>query len=71
MDAKNRENIRAGLEVGIVEKHNQGSGTLTKGVVEEILTNSSFHPRGIKVRLGKRSINYWVNIYRIRVLIYF
>jgi len=56
MDAKNRENIRAGLEVGIVEKHNQGSGTLTKGVVEEILTNSSFHPRGIKVRLASGKV---------------
>jgi len=51
MDPKNRENIKAGLEVAIVEKHNQGSGELTEGVVEDILTNSSFHPHGIKVRL--------------------
>ncbi len=59
MDPKNRDNIREGLEVGIVAKpfgyaqdrHNQASGELTQGVVEEILTNSSFHPQGIKVRL--------------------
>ncbi len=51
MDPKNRENIKAGLEVEIVEKHNQGSGELTRGIVADILTNSSFHPRGIKVRL--------------------
>ncbi|MCI5123137.1 MAG: YwbE family protein, partial [Candidatus Electrothrix sp. AR5] len=27
------------------------SGRLTEGVVKDILTNSSFHPHGIKVRL--------------------
>jgi len=52
MDPKNRENIRAGLEVAVVEKHNQGSGELTRGFVEEILTNSLYHPHGIKVRLA-------------------
>lgn len=35
----------------IVEKQNQGSGKLTEGVVKDLLTNSSIHPRGIKVRL--------------------
>ncbi len=52
MDSKNRDNIRVGLEVGVVEKPNQGSGKLTRGAVAEILTNSSFHPHGIKVRLA-------------------
>ena len=51
MDPKNRENIKVGLEVEIVEKHNQASKELTRGIVEDILTNSSFHPHGIKVRL--------------------
>ncbi len=43
--------IRKGLEVDIVLKADQRSGKLTRGIVKDILTNSSFHPRGIKVRL--------------------
>lgn len=46
-----RKNISVGLKVGVVEKHNQRSGTLTEGVVQKILTNSANHPHGIKVRL--------------------
>jgi len=37
--------------VAIVQKHHQGTGELTEGVVADILTNSANHPRGIKVRL--------------------
>ena len=51
MDGTNRNSIRSGLRVHIVEKHNQRSGKLTKGLVKDILTNSNFHPHGIKVRL--------------------
>jgi len=51
MDGKNREDIQPGLEVNIVQKADQSSGQLTRGVVADILTNSSFHPHGIKVRL--------------------
>ncbi|WP_332839512.1 MULTISPECIES: YwbE family protein [Bacillus amyloliquefaciens group] len=43
--------MRKGLEVDIVLKADQRSGKLTRGIVKDILTNSSFHPRGIKVRL--------------------
>jgi uncharacterized repeat protein (TIGR03833 family) len=32
-------------------KQDQPSGRKTRGIVGEILTNSSFHPHGIKVRL--------------------
>lgn len=35
----------------IVLKQDQRSGKLTRGVVKDILTNSSYHPHGIKVRL--------------------
>lgn len=49
MDGRYRENIKIGLEVFIVEKQNQRTNTLTKGVVSKILTKSSFHPHGIKV----------------------
>jgi uncharacterized repeat protein (TIGR03833 family) len=46
-----RSDIRPGLRVAIVMKADQLSGTLTEGVVCELLTNSATHPRGIKVRL--------------------
>jgi uncharacterized repeat protein (TIGR03833 family) len=49
--SKNRKDIRPGLEVDIVLKRDQRSGKTTRGVVKDILTNSSFHPHGIKVRL--------------------
>jgi uncharacterized repeat protein (TIGR03833 family) len=50
MNGQNRSNVKKGLHVYIIEKHNQRSGTLTKGIVKDILTNSSFHPHGIKIR---------------------
>lgn len=46
-----RKNIHPGLEVSIVLKQDQRSGTLTGGVVKDILTKSPSHPHGIKVRL--------------------
>lgn len=47
----NRENIKQGLSVGIILKQDQRSGKLTQGIVKRILTNSLFHPHGIKVEL--------------------
>ncbi|HNZ05800.1 MAG: YwbE family protein [Methanothrix soehngenii] len=52
MDGKNRKDIKPGLKVEIVLKKDQRTGKRTEGVVKEILTNSSFHPHGIKVRLA-------------------
>ncbi|MBI9055361.1 MAG: YwbE family protein [Bacteroidales bacterium] len=46
-----RSNIKPGISVSIVLKQDQRSGKLTQGVVKDILTNSSSHPHGIKVRL--------------------
>ena len=51
MTGKNRKDIKAGLKVMIVKKEDQRTGKLTEGVVKDILTNSSTHPHGIKVRL--------------------
>ena len=48
---KYRNAIHQGCTVDIILKTNQRSGKLTQGIVQEILTNSSFHPHGIKVRL--------------------
>ncbi len=51
MEGNFRKNISAGLLVKIVQKQDQRSGDLTVGVVQDILTKSSQHPHGIKVRL--------------------
>jgi uncharacterized repeat protein (TIGR03833 family) len=51
LDATLRSNIKPGMTVLIVLKQDQLTGKLTKGVVRDILTNSSRHPHGIKVRL--------------------
>ncbi len=51
MDGKNRKDIYPGLEVMIILKKDQRSGKLTQGIVKDLLTSSSFHSRGIKVRL--------------------
>ncbi|HNW71260.1 MAG TPA: YwbE family protein [Bacteroidales bacterium] len=51
MDGQNRNDIKIGSEVGIVKKEHQRSGTITEGVVQDILTKKPFHPHGIKVRL--------------------
>ncbi|NER40411.1 YwbE family protein [Bacillus megaterium NBRC 15308 = ATCC 14581] len=51
MNGQNRKDVAPGIEVDIVLKADQRSGKLTHGTVKDILTNSSFHPHGIKVRL--------------------
>ncbi|MHC1631515.1 MAG: YwbE family protein [Methanotrichaceae archaeon] len=51
MDGKNRKEIHPGLEVEVVLKKDQRTGKRTHGVVKDILTRSSHHPHGIKVRL--------------------
>lgn len=51
MNGQNRADVSIGASVRIVLKADQRSGKLTDGVVMRILTNSSFHPHGIKVML--------------------
>lgn len=51
MSGKDRKNVKAGVEVLMVLKKDQRSGKLTRGVVKDVLTRSSYHPHGIKVRL--------------------
>ena len=51
MEGQNRKDVFPGLEVGIILKKDQRNGTVTYGVVERLLTSSTFHSRGIKVRL--------------------
>jgi len=56
MIGTNRAGIKPGLKVLIVLKKDQRSGRLTEGIVKDILTKSSFHPHGIKVRLESGEI---------------
>ncbi len=51
MSGKVREQIKIGATVRVVQKQDQGSGRLTEGVVQKILTKSSTHRHGIKVML--------------------
>ena len=51
MNGNERKNIQSGKRVSIVLKQDQSSEKLTEGIVRDILTSSSSHPHGIKVRL--------------------
>jgi uncharacterized repeat protein (TIGR03833 family) len=62
MNGQNRDDIKIGAEVDVVLKKDQPTGELTRGQVAEILTNSSFHPRGIKVRLVDGQVGRVQNI---------
>lgn len=48
---KERDDIEIGLKVNIVLKKDQRTNKLTQGIVKKLLTNSSYHPHGIKVQL--------------------
>jgi uncharacterized repeat protein (TIGR03833 family) len=51
MNGQKRADIRKGMAVNVIQKQDQRTGDLTRGVVRDILTNSKTHPHGIKVRL--------------------
>lgn len=51
MDGTRRADISRGMRVAIVQKKDQPTGALTRGVVKDILTSAPVHTRGIKVRL--------------------
>ena len=51
MEGTIRANIKPGMLVLIVLKKDQRTGTLTEGIVKDLLTSAPKHHRGIKVRL--------------------
>lgn len=51
MNGQNKSDVQIGAKVKIVLKADQRTGKLTEGTVGKLLTNSSFHPHGIKVML--------------------
>lgn len=56
MSAPKRSDISVGDSVGIETKADQGTGRITEGIVEAVLTSSEEHPHGIKVRLRGGSV---------------
>jgi uncharacterized repeat protein (TIGR03833 family) len=53
VDGRSRADIQTGALVDIVLKKDQNTGALTRGHVKRILTNSAYHPHGIKVMLSE------------------
>jgi uncharacterized repeat protein (TIGR03833 family) len=51
MNGIKRIDLKPGTHVKIVLKEDQSTGELTDGYLKDILTKSSKHPHGIKVRL--------------------
>ncbi len=58
-----RSDLELGLTVDIVLKGDQDTGKRTRGVIQDILTSSATHPRGIKVRLGDGSVGRVVGVF--------
>lgn len=56
MNGQDRNNIYRGLKVAIVQKQDQATGELTRGIVQDTLTSKKIHPRGIKVRLTNGAV---------------
>jgi len=51
MAGQNRSELHYGLTVDVILKNDQRTGILTRGKIDKLLTNSSHHPHGIKVKL--------------------
>lgn len=51
MDGRQRDAVRPGLRVAIVQKQDQRTNRTVEGVVAAVLTRSASHPHGVKVRL--------------------
>jgi uncharacterized repeat protein (TIGR03833 family) len=51
MDGTKRSELKTGMRVQVVQKHHQRTGELTEGAIAALLTKSSSHSHGIKVRL--------------------
>ncbi|MBW4889164.1 YwbE family protein [Mucilaginibacter sp. HMF5004] len=62
MNGQNRSDIYPGLEVDIILKKDQRSGNRTRGFVKDLLTSSSHHSRGIKVRLEDGQVGRVIEI---------
>jgi uncharacterized repeat protein (TIGR03833 family) len=55
-NGSNRSDLKKGMLVAVVQKQHQSTGELTEGIIERILTKSSHHPHGIKVKLASGKV---------------
>jgi uncharacterized repeat protein (TIGR03833 family) len=62
MKGTQRADIKIGSVVEIVLKKDQRTGALTSGTVKDILTKSSIHPHGMKVRLEDGQVGRVKNV---------
>lgn len=62
MKGTQRADIKIGSVVEIVLKKDQRTGALTSGRVKDILTKSSSHTHGIKVRLEDGQVGRVKNV---------
>jgi uncharacterized repeat protein (TIGR03833 family) len=62
MNGQDRSDIYPGLEVDIILKKDQRSGKRTRGFVKDLLTSSTYHSRGIKVRLEDGQVGRVIEI---------
>ena len=51
MNEFKRADVKIGMHVKVIMKEDQRTSKLTEGIVKDILTKSTKHPHGIKVRL--------------------
>ncbi len=63
MNGQNRKDVLPGMTVDIVLKADQRTGKLTRGIVKDLLTKSSTHPHGIKVRLTDGQVGRVQKVY--------
>jgi uncharacterized repeat protein (TIGR03833 family) len=61
-DGRDRQSVQPGCTVDIILKEDQRSGKKSRGIVRDILTSSSTHPHGLKVRLRDGRVGRVVEI---------
>jgi uncharacterized repeat protein (TIGR03833 family) len=61
-----RLSIQPGRTVDIIQKEDQHSGKRSRGIVQEILTNSLTHSHGIKMQHMDNHVGRIVEIVKIR-----
>jgi len=62
-DGRQRASVQSGSVVDIIQKQDQRTGILARGIVQAILTNTGFHPHGIKVRLVDGRVGRVIHVF--------
>lgn len=62
MDPRERAHVKPGMEVDVILKKDQRTGTRTRGFVKRLLTSAPYHTRGIKVMLDDGQVGRVIEI---------